>query len=1058
MISKLDIRQIEKRVSWLPKFFYIPIQEISLEIAETMEHRRELEISGLDFKPIQPGAAWGEEWGSAWFKGTYEIDKNTDEAKILLQTETEGESIVYINNRHIAAIDREHKEIPLTDTELQFGSHELLIESYAGHYIPSVDPVPSEFTKGSWQKPTYRHCRLVRRNDAAWHLYFDMSTLFQTAQELPDDSLRKANIFKALSKAVNMITWDTPDIKRRDQDFETARNFLAPFLALPNGPTTPTLNVMGHAHIDIAWLWPLSETIRKCGRTFATQLHMMKEYPEYKFLQSQPQAYEYVEKYYPKLFQEIITAVNEGKWEANGGMWVESDTNVPSAESLIRQFLIGKTYFLEKFNKESTFLWLPDVFGYNGNLPQILRGCDVDYFVTSKIGWNQTNRFPYDLFIWRGIDGSEVLATYIKNTYNSFTDPKSIWATWREFNQKELTDTIIDSVGFGDGGGGITMGHMEYAKRLEDLEGVPKLRFGFAETFLKSLDKNRSEYPRWVGELYLELHRGTLTSQAWSKRNNRKCEFLLREAELFASAANLFGASYPSEKLLESWKNLLTNQFHDILPGSSIGRVYEDCDRIYGEIAETGYDIIHSSLDAISKKIPKLPRKTDAKRLTVFNTLNWDRTGRVSIPLEESDDLAFKIGNYTPHRCKLARREGLCIADSNGNRLPTQISGDKLVFLPKSIPGAGFESFSIEEGNRESDAICKVSATATGLENDFIAIKLDEHGQFVSIFDKEAKREVLPVGQKGNVLLLAEDLPNFWDAWDIDRSYRMALAPVYGEEKIEVIADGPIEAKVRVTRKFGQGSLWTQDIILGCESKQIDFETTVVWNETHRLLKVAFPIDVNATEASYEIQGGYIRRSTHENTSWDEAKFEVCGHKWADLSEEAYGAALMNDCKYAYECIDNEMRLTLLKSAIGPDPKADKGTHTFIYSFLPHIGGLSQAEVCLRAHELNVPYSVYTGTSQSMVSGLPAKMQLLKVSGGQVFLQAMKKSEKDNSLVLRFSELAGMRSQIRLTLPRKPKKVCETNMIERDIQILESSDSIKLEFRPFEIKSIRLIF
>jgi alpha-mannosidase len=603
------------------------------------------------------------------------------------------------------------------------------------------------------------------------------------------------------------------------------------------------------------------------------------------------------------------------------------------------------------------------------------------------------------------------------------------------------------------------MEHLEYANRLHDLEGVPKVRFGFIEKFLEKLNQSRNEYPTWIGELYLELHRGTLTTQAWTKRNNRKCEFLLRDAELFATVANLLGKPYPYDSFLQSWKKLLTNQFHDILPGSSIRRVYEDCDRIYGEVAEANYKIIHESLDAIAKKLPKMPPKVDAKRLVVLNTLNWDRIGRVSIPLEEANALDSKIGNYTPALPQIARMDNVCIVDNEGNRFPTQISGDKLVFLPDSIPSVGFQTFYIAEEDPQTDTAHAVSATETTLENRYITVKLDQHGQLTSVFDKEANREVLVDGKKGNVLLMSEDLPNFWDAWDIDKFYRNTAKAVAGNESVEVIASGPIEARVRVTRKFGTGSVWTQDIVLGCESKQIDFETTVDWHETHRLLKVAFPIDVNAMEADYEIQGGYIRRTTHDNTSWDEAKFEVCGHKWADLSEKGYGAAVMNDCKYAYECIDNEMRLTLLKSPVGPDPQADKGLHTFTYSFLPHIGQLAEAEVCLRAHELNVPYRVYTSDWHQIMTKLPERMQLLKVSGGQVFLQAVKRAEKDNSLILRFSELVGMRSQVELTLPMKAKRICETNMIEKDIKnIGQNLNTITLDFRPFEIKTIRLVF
>jgi alpha-mannosidase len=1063
MIPKLDIRLIEKRLGWLPKFFYEPVQNIEMEMAETMEHRRTPNLDGLNFAPITPGTAWGQEWGSAWFKGTYIIDKNFNKGKILLQVDTGGESIVYIDNKPTAAIDREHKEIPLSQSELAEGVHEILIESYAGHCIPEPDPLPIVLINSKWEKPVYKHSRLVGRNENAWHLFFDMSTLYQTARELPQDSLRRVKIFKSLSEAVNMITWETQDTKERNEGFRKAREHIAPLLTLQNSPTTPTVNIIGHAHIDIAWLWPLAETIRKCGRTFATQLRMMEEYPFYKFLQSQAQAYEYTEKHYPQVFKGITEAVKEGKWEVNGGMWVESDTNIPSAESLIRQFLVGDSYFLQKFGIKSNCLWLPDVFGYNGNLPQILRGCEIDYFITSKIGWNQTNRFPYDLFKWCGIDGTEVLVTYIKLTYNSYTDPENIWSKWREFSNKDLTDTIIDSVGYGDGGGGITMEHLEYASRLQDLEGTPKVKFGFVKDFVEQLNQNRDEYPTWIGELYLELHRGTLTSQAWTKRNNRKCEFLFRDAELLASIASLLGKPYPYDDFLANWKEFLTNQFHDILPGSSIARVYEDCEKSYGHIAKTNYDIINSSLDVIIKKLPKTFRKGNTKHIAVLNTLNWDRTHRVSIPLKGADTLVSKIGTYVPDIAQIDKKDTLCVMDTTGNKLPTQISGDKLVFLPGSIPGMGFQLFQITEEATSIDIPHTVKATMgtseTVLENDYITVGLDEHGQLVSVFDKESNREVLVHGQKGNVLLMAEDLPIFWDAWDIDRFYRKVVKPVVGNESMELISAGPIEARVRVTRRFGSNSVWTQDIILGCESKQIDFETKVQWEETHKLLKVAFPIDVNASNASYEIQGGYIQRATHENTSWEEAKFEVCGHKWVDISEEGYGAAVMNDCKYGYECIRNEIRLTLLKSATGPDPNADKGVHIFTYSLLPHTDQLADAEVCLRAHELNVPYRVYTCDWNEAVSQLPTKMQLFKVFGGQVFLQAVKKGEKDNSLILRFSELVGKRSQVELKLPLRVRKVYETNMIERDIMSIgENLNTITVDFKPFEIKTIKLIF
>ncbi len=1068
MISKIEINKVRKRLEWLPEYFYNTLFEVDMDLAETNDHRRKLDLSGLEFSPINLGDLWGSQWGSGWFRGSYTIDtKSIQGSKVLLKVDTGGESIVYIDGKATAAIDLQHDEIPLSQDELTHGNHEVLIESYAGHHIPSVEPKPVELIKGRWTQPKYQHTRIVLRNEDAWGLYYDISTLLQVADELDQDSMRKAHIYKNLSDAVDLIIWDTENLVKRNSQFKQARQLIAPLLKLKNSPTTPTLNIMGHAHIDIAWLWPLAETIRKCGRTFATQLRMMEEYPFYKFFQSQPQSYEFTEEHYPELFERIRQAIKDGKWEANGGMWVESDTNVPSAEALIRQLLVGKAYFLEKFGVDSEFLWLPDVFGYNGNLPQILKGCGVEYFITSKIGWNQTNRFPYDIFTWKGIDDTEILATYIKNTYNSMTDPKSAWRSWKEFNEKHLVDTIVDSVGHGDGGGGITMEHLEYAKRLEDLEGAPKLKFGYISDIMKKLDENREEYPQWMGELYLELHRGTLTTQSWTKRNNRKCEYLFRDAELFASIDYFMnGSTYPQDVLLDSWKKFLTNQFHDILPGSSITRVYDDCDKIYGEIAKDLTLIVDESIQSIVGAIPNGDNccrkdQEDQRQLVVINTLNWDRRDRVSLPLESMDELWSKIGNFTPEVSSLSNGKGISIVDSEGNSLPCQVSGDKFVFMPgDTIPGMGYKFFGIQDKGPDYSGLdenCSVKANSRLLENRYIKVDINEHGQLTSVYDKEEDREVIMPGKAGNSLIIAEDLPLNWDAWDIDKFYHKTSQVVKGSEKIEVISAGPIEARIRVTREIGSSSMLTQDIVLGCESKRIDFETKVDWKETHKLLKVAFDVDVLAQDVNYEIQGGYLSRPAHDNTTWDQAKFEVCGHKWADLSEEGYGAALLNDCKYAYECIGNQIRLTLLKSPVGPDPVADKGEHVFTYSFLPHKGRLVQGEVPLRANELNVPYRVQVTSGNNCK--LPDSQQYVKVQGGQIFLQSVKKAEKGDGAILRFSEMAGERKKVKVSFHTNISKFYETNMLEENEKIIGSNgDTVTLNFRPFEIKTIKLVF
>ena len=675
-------RKIHKRLEWLKSWFYRPLAHVDLSIAEFDQYQSIEQIEGISYTSILPNQRWGKEWGSAWFKGQFKVDAEIINAqargqRFLLQIETGGESLVYLDRKPIGAIDREHKEIILSPSELTEGKHQILIQSYAGHNIFSYDPRPVELIDYNWTPPIYKYCNLVKRNEAAWQLYHDMAVLYYTGLELDQDSLRRIKIFKSLAKAINTITWETTDINQRNLEFVAAREDLAPLLKQKNGPTTPGISLIGHSHIDIAWLWPIEETIRKIGRTFSTQLQLMEEYPNYKFIQSQAQAYAYAEKHYPEIFKKIKRAVQDKQWEVNGGMWVEADTNLPSAESLIRQFLVGQSYFFEKFGIDTNVLWLPDAFGYSGNLPQIMKGCGIKYFVTSKIGWNDTNEFPVDLFRWRGIDGSEIMTIFIKNTYNSDTKPKNLWQNWREFICKEHTDQVLDSVGYGDGGGGITMGQLEYASRARDLEGLPRAEFRFVSDFMEEISKDSHQFPVYSGELYMENHRGTYTSQAWTKRNNRKIEFLIRNVEYLTALAKVELENYPfpAKKLKRIWQDILTIQFHDILPGSSINRVYQDCDHTYRNLAGQLDDLLQVTFKKIFANANKTIRgkgEKDLLNILVFNSLNWNYKQPVSIYFNKSNRNEFKISSYQLSQPTLDGDKEFVVRNEKGERLPTQ--------------------------------------------------------------------------------------------------------------------------------------------------------------------------------------------------------------------------------------------------------------------------------------------------------------------------------------------------------------------------------------------------
>ncbi|MDH7570868.1 MAG: glycoside hydrolase family 38 C-terminal domain-containing protein, partial [Armatimonadota bacterium] len=671
-------------------------------------------------------------------------------------------------------------------------------------------------------------------------------------------------------------------------------------------------------HIDVAWLWPLRETVRKCSRTFATALRYMQKYPEYRFGQSQPQLYAFTREHYPALYQRIKEAVQAGRWEPVGAMWVEADCNIPSGESLVRQVLHGKRFFMEEFGVETEILYLPDVFGYSAALPQILKKSRVHYFMTQKISWNQFNKFPHHTFWWEGLDGTRIFSHFLPaDTYNGVFTPEELRRAERNFRDSDRASSWLYLFGYGDGGGGPTAEMLEAAKRVKDLDGVPRVEQEFARDFFRRAAAEAKDLPVWVGELYLELHRGTYTTQAHNKRMNRRCEFLLRDAE-FLSAIRPGGLSgYPREALDRCWKLVLLNQFHDVIPGSSIGWVYEDSRRQYDEVARTGHSIVEDALKALSASI-------DAAGLShpvvVWNTLS--RPGRevVSYPLEE----------HAPGSVVSAR----------GERWPVQVvegeDGRRALFVAE-VPPCGYAVYDLSSAEAGGSEFDSVTVGDGYLENGVLRVEWDGRGLLTRVFDKRCGREVLAAGAAANLFQLFDDRPNNWDAWDVDVFYAETGRDLTEVAGIRIVERGPVRGAVEFCRHFGNSSI-RQVMRLSSGSARLDFVTEVEWHESNALLKVAFPVAINASRATYEIQYGHVERPTHINTSWDMARFEVVGHKWADLSEGDYGVALLNDCKYGYDVRGNVLRLSLLRAPKNPDPNADMGRHLFTYALYPHPG------------------------------------------------------------------------------------------------------------------------
>jgi alpha-mannosidase len=768
----------------------------------------------------------------------------------------------------------------------------------------------------------------------------------------------------------------------------------------------------------------------------------MEIYPEYRFSASQPQQYAYLKEDNPAVYARVKAAVAAGTWEPLGGMWVESDCNVVSGESLVRQFLYGQRFFEKEFGKRTDVVWLPDVFGYSAAFPQIIKKAGMKYFMTIKIYWNQFNTPPYQTFDWEGIDGTTVLTHFSPiGGYNSAMTAEEWRKDWTEYKQKHITDSVLYVYGFGDGGGGPTRHMVEAAKRAKSLPGTPEIILSTNNQFFKDLEKQvdgNPALPRWVGELYLEYHRGTYTSQAKNKLANRQSEILLQTAEQTSSLALLNGVgSYPQDELDVAWKLTLLNQFHDIIPGSSIHAVYEDSTLDYVKILATGHKSVKTALASV---IERLPAKTGD--VLIYNPLSWDRSDVAELPTD---------------------------VNLPGQKVTTLAGEEKTLVKLDSLPSLGYELVNGSQFTPLTAQDDALKASTTALENKFFTITLDKNAEIESIFDKIANREVIDNSSycKGNSLLSFEDRPLAFDAWDIDIYYADKMTPIRELDSIKVIEEGPLRASVEIRRHFGADSSVTQRISIYRDIARIDFDTMVDWEERQTLLKAAFPVTIQSARATYDIQFGNVERPTHWNTSWDYARFEVCGHKWADLSEGDYGVSLLSNCKYGWDTKGNVMRLTLLKGAVSPDADADRGRQFFAYSLFPHQGDWRAAETVQRAYEFNVPVKVHKAAGATAASGnlLPTSGSLFSLDAKNLIIETVKKAEDDDqSLIVRLYEAYGQRGRAALTVDRKFKKVMEVNLMEektdetRSVDLSIESGVIALNYTPYEIKTLKITF
>ncbi len=1020
--------------------FYVPLGEISWEAFTTMEYLTPQEAQEGIFAPVSPGYTWGRIWEYCWFRSSITLPAEAEGQRIVMDLKPDGESALYVNGKAFGTYRASWVDEPhhfMEDNVLSFcaekGEHfDLLMETYAGHFFPeapsggcATGPVlPGAYMDNAVEgaRRVLGKCTYGIWNEDAYQLYMDVDTLSRLLATLDEVSLRAAKIAKALEQFTLIVDFEQSR-EGRIVSYKKAREALRPVMEAKNGSSAPIFYAIGNAHLDLAWLWPMAETCRKTERTFAAQLRLMEEYPEYKFIQSQPASYEMCKKYYPELFARIKEAVKSGQWIADGAMWVEPDTNMAGGEALIRQLVHGKRYYQEEFDVDSRVLWLPDTFGYTAALPQILRGCGVDYLVTQKIFWsyNEGEQFPYHYFTWQGMDGSQVVS-FLPTSYTYRTDPLEANRIWKNRTQMQDLDAFLMPYGYGDGGGGPARDFVEYARRQEDLEGSVKVKMAGPMEFFRDMEEKGGPVNTYVGELYFSAHRGTYTSQAAVKKNNRRCELAMREMELWSSLALDCGLDYKQEKADALWKQLLLHQFHDILPGSCIGRVYEEAGKTYRKILDGAGELQQQALAALTEQV-------EETGVTVWNSLSFPRKALVELPETFAKGAKTVEGKPVPVR----QSEGLVKA---------------LVTIP---PCGAVSLIPAEEAFLEEDlgkAAVSVKPCEDGyvLENEHVRVIVNRRGEIISFVLKESGREF--ASEPMNRFHLYKDVPRMFDAWDIDSNYTEQEIEALVEASVERIAEG-LEGVLKVKGRISESG-FVQYIRLAADSRRLEFETEVDWKELHRLLKVAFPVEVYSENAFNEIQFGYVERPTHRSRPYDKDRFEVCNHRYSALCDGAHGAAVLNDCKYGISMNGNALALTLLRASATPEMRADNGMHTFTYAFTAWEGSFADCDAVRQGYELNVKPPVTTGSRKCFSA--------VEIARENVILDTMKPAEDGSGdIILRLyeSKKAAVETEVSLQFGAGRAYLCD--MLENITEELSvTNGNIVLRFRAFEIKTIRI--
>ncbi len=991
----------EQRITYLLNKLYFTysfedVQEVNdIGIAETFYKEMDKIPEDAQFSSYSDADGWGGKRDSHfWFVFDIKVPADYENYVMAVTTDchvwhaSNPQFIVYVDGQIIQGLDENHTEVKMCKA----GKQTVWLYAYTGSEVDDKLKLS---------------VKLVKTRKDVRRLFYQLYVLNEIIS-VSDKSSREYRVnLEHIKFALSFL--DFTSKKLDESNVASALTYLNEN-AVNHNNSDETVYCVGQTHIDVEWLWTLAQTKEKVQRSFSSILNLMDEYKDSTFFAGTPIIYEYIKQTQPQLFAKIKELIKEGRWEADGGMWVESDTVLSGGESLIRQFVYGKKYLKNNFDTDSKIVWLPDCFGFSATLPQIAKDCGMDWLITSKISWNEVNQFPHDIFEWQGIDGSKI-KTYFLTTvakekhgytpataYNGMATAKQMIGTCDRLTDKELSDIVLLAYGWGDGGGGPTTSMYEQmAFMKKGIVGLPKIKTATVSQFLKDLDEKieRKVLPKWKGELYLEYHRGTYTSISKAKRGNRKIETLLSQAEFLCAVNRDFNSQ---EEIEQIWKKVLIHQFHDALPGSSIKAVYDEIFDDYNRFGAQLNDIIKVQTEKI------------------INSFNL-----------EGDAVIF---NFNTH----------------------SVSGEVFIdgkkYLVKDIPPKGYKTVNLTETAKNGLLAVKDKI----IENEFIKVTFDDNFEIESVIDKRCDREIVCANGKFNQLIAYMDVNNTYDAWELHQDYVLVNYSINDVQNVEYFNDG-IRAGVIVERKFRSSSI-KQTISLTCYSDGVDVNTTANWQEKNMLLKAEFDADIMADKATYNIQFGNIERSALNNTSYEIAQFEVPFHKFFDLSEGDYGVAVINDCKYGGFVKENRMSLTLIKSASYPYSGADVGEHEFSYSIVPHANNFSQSQIMQRAYEFNIPLLAVklTGENNEKTGSF------VSVDSQNVIIETVKLSEDGKGYIIRLYDGYNCKTDVNVTLNGKAKKIIECDMLENEKELIaENTNTFNLTVKNYQIKTIKVI-